>query len=717
MFCRSCGTMIPEDSNFCPKCGVKVVMPKQDSPRQAVQKTSYAHTHQNVQAVKRVEQSHKVDGRLFREIAMLVGGLVVVWIGYATWIGSTVGRYLSTKTSNYRLEFGRSAPDAMQWVMGIGGFIINVVGAICLYVAVCALAQRFGAWRRQNKVVGTIFAVIVCLVVLVCFSLKTSATGQFGLWDYLIMAAILGGMWKGKNKEGGVNETGNSDASKNAYSSVNASKKKYTIAVSIILLMFGYALLTVLSLEKRMKESEERNLHAFLDRSALRDADSRGLAPVDYTKRGYKAKTADADDTSAKSAVVSNLPFVGALTSAAVDAARKSNDTHITDALENVARKARISEDEIEKAREYSQGDAEKMNEYFAEIARKRFGERAAKKGEAEGRLAAVRQNVSAKGGCGKNRIGGRDIFLDEECGGQEHSEERRRRQDKADIYEMLSDETLRKIANGGDLYESMTDEELRRVASMGSNVLKNAQPTDFSHMTDEELLRSYYADLAAQSGSDGANGYSNSLTERRNSWITTNAQHRGMNNHIKKDSYFMAAVSGVSLKIPLLEGQSKATVNEQGIVRKYWGSGNLGVGYPAVIAHDKDGTPLFVFDLFYDNEMSAFGCPKNLNEIFSAVKEAYCADNEMRAGSIVAKTVLNTTLEQKNYKGCFATITQRRNGAILATSYMFSGGVYVNKRAFLVQAFSTKSDAASKRLFHKMLELWLETLVATNAR
>ena len=172
MFCRSCGTMIPDDSNFCPKCGIKVVVPKQDSPRPVVQRTSYARSHQNIQADKRAAQSHKIDGQLFREIAILVGGLVVVWIGYAMWVGSTLSRYFSTKTSAYQAEFGQSAPDTIQWMMGIGGFLINVAGAICLYVAVCALAQRFGVWRRQNKVAGTVFAVIICLVVLFCFSLR-----------------------------------------------------------------------------------------------------------------------------------------------------------------------------------------------------------------------------------------------------------------------------------------------------------------------------------------------------------------------------------------------------------------------------------------------------------------------------------------------------------------------------------------------------------------
>ena len=117
------------------------------------------------------------------------------------WTGSTVNAYLGVKGSDYYAAFGQNAPDASQWAAGIFGAIINIVGAICLYIAVCPLAQRFGAWRKQNKVIGTILAVVICLAVFVCFSLKSAATGQFGVWDYLIMAAVFGGMWKGAKKK------------------------------------------------------------------------------------------------------------------------------------------------------------------------------------------------------------------------------------------------------------------------------------------------------------------------------------------------------------------------------------------------------------------------------------------------------------------------------------------------------------------------------------
>lgn len=139
-----------------------------------------------------------------------------------------------------------------------------------------------------------------------------------------------------------------------------------------------------------MEETEDRNLYAFLDRSALHDAEDKGLGATNYALRHYKAKEADADDTNKGAAVATNLPLVGPAVEGVRGLARAVNYRHQTDVLEAYARDARISEADIEKAREYSQGSAEKMNEYFAEIARKRFGERAARKGEAEGRLAAA---------------------------------------------------------------------------------------------------------------------------------------------------------------------------------------------------------------------------------------------------------------------------------------------------------------------------------------
>ncbi len=139
-----------------------------------------------------------------------------------------------------------------------------------------------------------------------------------------------------------------------------------------------------------MDLTEDRNLAAFLDRSALRDAEDRRLLQTNYMLRGYKAKDASAEDTSRASAVATNLPVVGLAVEGVRGAARMATAEYMTDVLENYARDARISEADIEKAREYSQGDAEKMNEYFANIARARFGERAAKKGEAQRRMAAA---------------------------------------------------------------------------------------------------------------------------------------------------------------------------------------------------------------------------------------------------------------------------------------------------------------------------------------
>ena len=66
-----------------------------------------------------------------------------------------------------------------------------------------------------------------------------------------------------------------------------------------------------------------------------------------------------------------------------------------------------------------------------------------------------------------------------------------------ADFYDMLSDETLRRIADGGDPYESMTDEELQRVADMDKAPSAPAEQTDGYGFSDRQSDQ-----LKAQRGS-----------------------------------------------------------------------------------------------------------------------------------------------------------------------------------------------------------------------
>lgn len=186
MFCRKCGVSIPDDSCFCPKCGTRVATQKEELK-------SFPKT----QTPKCIESCNNGDRKPLRDIVLLIGGLVAAWIGYAMWIGSTISVYFGTKSTDYYAMFRQDAPTIAQWMVGICGSLVNIVGAICIYMATCPLSQRFSVWRRQNKVIGTILAIVICLVVFVAFALKTSATGGFGIWDYLIMAAIFGGMWHG----------------------------------------------------------------------------------------------------------------------------------------------------------------------------------------------------------------------------------------------------------------------------------------------------------------------------------------------------------------------------------------------------------------------------------------------------------------------------------------------------------------------------------------
>ena len=99
----------------------------------------------------------------------------------------------------------------------------------------------------------------------------------------------------------------------------------------------------------------------------------------------------------------------------------------------------------------------------------------------------------------------------------------------------------------------------------------------------------------------------------------------------------FEASVDGVKLEIPVLKmsGWSKATADEQKTISSYWGNGDLGTFYPAVIAHGIDGSPLFLFALSYDAEISARGQINNLEEVYQYALEAYKNPAERKVGQI----------------------------------------------------------------------------------
>lgn len=182
----------------------------------------------------------------------------------------------------------------------------------------------------------------------------------------------------------------------------------------------------------------------------------------------------------------------------------------------------------------------------------------------------------------------------------------------------------------------------------------------------------------------------------------------------------FEASADGVKLEIPVLklDGWSKATADEQKTISSYWGSGELGTFYPAVIAHERDGSPLFVFALSYDAEISVRGQINNLGEVYQCVLEAYKNPAERKVGQILVKTSFDSEKSGINWKGCFVNTVHRKVGmsTILGKSCLFSGGIILKERVFLVQAFTIRTDNNGKKLFKEALELWLKKVTEANS-
>ena len=349
MFCRKCGILIPDDSCFCPKCGTRVVTQKQG-----------AMSFQKTQTPKCIESCNNGDGNLLRDIALLIGGLVAAWIGYAMWIGSTISVYLSTKSMDYHAMFRQNAPNVAQWMVGVCGSLVNIAGAICIYMAICPLSQRFSVWRRQNKLIGTILAIVICLVVFVALALKTSATGSFGIWDYLIMAAIFGGMWQGGRQTNGEVDnrtTQTRSQSRNAGRSVET--RGYLIGTFAVIFFIGVFLFLRFAMSSRDTPIDEHvakvALAAWLSDGAdntLRVALRKHGLERDPSLKGYKAK----EPGGWRDLVRRNKP-----------------EKYATDHLIQAALLSGFSRKLIEQAKEESQGDPATMYDFFAERAEVRL--------------------------------------------------------------------------------------------------------------------------------------------------------------------------------------------------------------------------------------------------------------------------------------------------------------------------------------------------------
>ena len=112
VYCPKCGTEVSEEMVFCPKCGAAL---KAEQPR-----AHRAEKAEKQEKQEKREKSEKYEKREFGFIGPLIGGLILVFLGFISYLQVT--GYL-----------GRQIVGALFLVMI--GVIIIVVGLYAMVLA------------------------------------------------------------------------------------------------------------------------------------------------------------------------------------------------------------------------------------------------------------------------------------------------------------------------------------------------------------------------------------------------------------------------------------------------------------------------------------------------------------------------------------------------------------------------------------------------------
>ena len=149
------------------------------------------------------------------------------------------------------------------------------------------------------------------------------------------------------------------------------------------------------SVRESGEREEDENQSAFLNGKALEDAIERHGDAPDESLKGYKAQQFGAVETGVRMAghnlskAAANLPlFIGEAVKGVRGLGRRAYNNKATDVLIDYARDAGFDDEEIERAKEHSQGDPYKMYDFFQELAEATIVHHADQKAGAAQRLA-----------------------------------------------------------------------------------------------------------------------------------------------------------------------------------------------------------------------------------------------------------------------------------------------------------------------------------------
>ena len=92
-YCPKCGAEVSEDMTFCPQCGaalkVKEPMPPERYRREKAEKQEKHEKREKEEKMEKGEQPEKYEKREFGVLGPLIGGLILILVGFMFYLVAT----------------------------------------------------------------------------------------------------------------------------------------------------------------------------------------------------------------------------------------------------------------------------------------------------------------------------------------------------------------------------------------------------------------------------------------------------------------------------------------------------------------------------------------------------------------------------------------------------------------------------------------------------
>lgn len=132
MFCSSCGTKLPDDSNQCFVCGAYINSHQYSQPTYK-QNNSYDNQY---------EMRHEYIQQYNQPMGMKWYKFIIYFMLFVTAIGNFIGGFIIMGGGHYVDDYGRNFSEQIYRLFGGLKFVDFLMGVICICIGVYALIVR-----------------------------------------------------------------------------------------------------------------------------------------------------------------------------------------------------------------------------------------------------------------------------------------------------------------------------------------------------------------------------------------------------------------------------------------------------------------------------------------------------------------------------------------------------------------------------------------------